>query len=299
MMRWIFAFCLGCGIAAGCTAVSTPPPDSPPGPPGGGGSVVTDEKECLPVRDFVSPEARLGRSIREMKIVGGKPSSPEDLPGAAALVDGSWQYCGGTIISPRWAMTAAHCQPQVGEQVLVGATNLGEARRIFIIESRINAGWTSRTMRDDVAVVRLAEAAEVPTVPLAETLPPAGTLVTVLGWGRTQEGGSSSKDLLKVEIPLLSTLECVATYPTQIYSTMLCAGTAGKDSCQGDSGGPLVFHGEQIGIVSWGRGCARPDAPGVYTSVPIVRDWVKRCAPEEPGVVKAPPPSYGRKVVEQ
>ena len=56
---------------------------------------------------------------------------------------------------------------------------------------------------------------------------------------------------------------------------MICAGdtvNGGVDTCQGDSGGPMFRKDNnnawiQVGIVSWGDGCARPHAPGVYTEV--------------------------------
>lgn len=59
---------------------------------------------------------------------------------------------------------------------------------------------------------------------------------------------------------------------------MFCAGflgIGGKDACQGDSGGPVVVDGVLHGIVSWGRGCALPDYPGVYSKISYARDWIK------------------------
>lgn len=61
---------------------------------------------------------------------------------------------------------------------------------------------------------------------------------------------------------------------------MLCAGIAnegGKDACQGDSGGPLIntLTGEQVGVVSWGNGCAEAAYPGIYSNVASGLDWIK------------------------
>ena len=57
---------------------------------------------------------------------------------------------------------------------------------------------------------------------------------------------------------------------------MFCAGfeDGGRDACQGDSGGPLVLNNVQIGIVSWGIGCALPFLPGVYADVGNLRNWI-------------------------
>ncbi|KAL6259697.1 anionic trypsin [Pogonomyrmex barbatus] len=56
----------------------------------------------------------------------------------------------------------------------------------------------------------------------------------------------------------------------------LCAGLpeGGRDACQGDSGGPLLCNGTQVGIVSWGEGCARPNSPGVYSRVDFYLEWL-------------------------
>lgn len=60
---------------------------------------------------------------------------------------------------------------------------------------------------------------------------------------------------------------------------MICAGwkEGGRDSCKADSGDPLIQtdNKQLIGVVSFGYGCAEPDAPGVYGRVTFVRDWIK------------------------
>lgn len=115
----------------------------------------------------------------------------------------------------------------------------------------------------------------------------------VAGWGRTAEGGTAAKILQELQLPVLDNEVCKNRYKKigklisekQFNEAVLCAGvlTGGKDSCQGDSGGPLMAptkvdgqnHYYQIGIVSYGIGCARMDVPGVYTRVQTFIDWIQ------------------------
>jgi trypsin len=91
--------------------------------------------------------------------------------------------------------------------------------------------------------------------------------------GTTSSGGQSlPTNLLKVDVPVVSRSSCQASYGTSAVTTqMFCAGLAqgGKDSCQGDSGGPIVNKATKVllGAVSWGNGCAAPNAPGVYANI--------------------------------
>ncbi|RLU24011.1 hypothetical protein DMN91_004220 [Ooceraea biroi] len=98
----------------------------------------------------------------------------------------------------------------------------------------------------------------------------------VAGWGRHIPGSNegSGTYLRHVRIPLISPDKCLM--PNVHEKKQLCAGLpeGGRDACQGDSGGPLLCNGMQVGIVSWGEGCARPNSPGVYSRVDYYLQWL-------------------------
>ena len=86
-----------------------------------------------------------------------------------------------------------------------------------------------------------------------------------------------------VMVPTITNDACniETAYDGQITHSMICAGylgEGGKDSCQGDSGGPLVCNENEqavlAGVVSWGRSCAEPEHPGVYSRVTRVLNWI-------------------------
>lgn len=125
-----------------------------------------------------------------------------------------------------------------------------------------------------------------------------GSQSTIAGWGRTEEDGAASNVLQEVSIPILQNAECKQQYrrlgkfrsEIQFGNSIICAGNlnGGQDSCQGDSGGPLmqpiqdqrsVSRYYQIGIVSYGIGCARTNTPGIYTRVQEFVDWIQDKVP--------------------
>merc|ERR1712024_380179 len=95
----------------------------------------------------------------------------------------------------------------------------------------------------------------------------AGQEAIVSGWGTLSSGGNQPTVLHDVTVTVQANSDCNDAYGNSITSNMICAAAPGKDSCQGDSGGPLVTDGVVIGVVSWGYGCAQPNAPGVYARV--------------------------------
>jgi len=154
---------------------------------------------------------------------------------------------------------------------------------------------------NDIAILYLERNVEFTTLILPICMPNfpslrsksyVGTMPTVAGWGKTQEGGESATVLNELMIPVLKNEVCRNTYAKlnryfsedQFDKAVLCAGvlSGGKDTCQGDSGGPLMttegFSNQLrfylIGVVSYGVGCARPEVPGVYTSTQYFMDWI-------------------------
>ena len=122
--------------------------------------------------------------------------------------------------------------------------------------------------------------------------------VRAIGWGNTRPGpdGRPSAILIGVDLDLVPRTTCGRDpyYRPRLAATTVCAARTGNDTCTGDSGGPLLLaweregkriaeYGEiQIGIVSWGKGCAQEGRPGVYTRVAPYLDWIRRAMAAPP-----------------
>lgn len=234
-------------------------------------------------------------NANESEIVGGSEATPGAWAGAAAMMRNGRQICGGTLVAPNWVLSAGHCvvstsQPNGGiNSIVVGRHKLStsEGENIPVKKAYRHPGFSGSTLDNDISLFELERPA---TAPMATLIAPEqftslladGAPTTVVGWGTTSEGGRQSDVLLQVEVPVISNERCAAfpRYNT-VTGNMFCAGytEGGRDSCQGDSGGPIFSKvGDQVvqvGLVSWGIGCARRNAPGVYTRVGNYLEWMK------------------------
>ncbi|MGW0626514.1 S1 family peptidase [Streptomyces sp. NPDC002758] len=211
-------------------------------------------------------------------IVGGSTTTTTSYPFMMQITDASQnQFCGGTLVTPKKVVTAAHCM--VGEttgsvRVVGGRTYLNGTNGTVSRVSKIwiNPNYTDANNGDDVAVLTLSTSMPYTTASYVSSsqtsLYAAGTTARILGWGTTSESGSSSNQLRTATVPIVSDSGCRSSYGSDfVQSDMVCAGysSGSVDTCQGDSGGPLLIGGVLAGITSWGEGCAEAGYPGVYT----------------------------------
>lgn len=168
--------------------------------------------------------------------------------------------------------------------------NEGTEQTVQVSEVIKHERYVPSTADNDIALLRLAEPisytayaipACLPTRPLAQRELWAVSLHTVSGWGRRSENGPTSHILRQLKVPRIRTQKCKEDSGVQLTQNMFCAGyiEGQQDSCKGDSGGPLVTKYKKtvflLGIVSWGKGCARPGHYGIYTRVSNYLEWIR------------------------
>jgi len=232
------------------------------------------------------------------RVVNGDEAALGSHPWAVSLEQESGAYfCGGSIISNKYIVTAAHCVTK-GQRVWVhigdhDKTTSSETHSIRIEgKAKPHPKYNGDNYENDVAIVKLDN--EINFNDFSGTVAPVclarkradsfeDSEVVVAGWGTTSEGGFQATVLMEATLRGISNSACGSDYiyhQSLIREVMLCAVGEGKDACQGDSGGPLVAWDSkrtkfiQVGVVSWGYGCARPDAPGVYARVSKLEKWV-------------------------
>jgi secreted trypsin-like serine protease len=245
---------------------------------GGGTLALAAPASAVPVDGTVSPQ-----------VVGGTRAAQGEFPWMVRLSMG----CGGAVYSPTLILTAAHCVDGTGANsgitATFGAVDLQSSARItrksnYVLRA---PGYVHHTQGKDWALIRLSSPITgVTPLAIAQTNQYNNGTFTIMGWGGASEGGAQQRYLLKATVPFVSDTTCNSNYNGQLVaSDQICAGYAagGTDTCQGDSGGPMVRRDAanawvQVGVVSWGDGCARPNKPGIYSEVSAFTANIKTAA---------------------
>uniref|UniRef100_A0A2I9LPH6 CLIP domain-containing serine protease n=1 Tax=Centruroides hentzi TaxID=88313 RepID=A0A2I9LPH6_9SCOR len=218
--------------------------------------------------------------------------------------------CGGALVSSRHVITATHCVIDSRGNVMNPSTltvRLGEHKLnddsdganpidFRVREIRSHPDFVRRTFKNDIAILVLEGTVQFGEFIRPICLPydqlrnedPTGRNAFVAGWGTTAFNGNFNPELTEIQIPIWTNNECRQVFQREvpISREYICAGVrdGSKDSCQGDSGGPLMLPAERsttdlsryyiIGVVSFGKRCATPGYPGVYTRVTEYLDWI-------------------------
>ncbi|XP_017836046.1 venom serine protease isoform X1 [Drosophila busckii] len=235
------------------------------------------------------------------RIANGVEAAKHEFPSMVGLRDLSSNLpiiCGGSIISDRYIVTAAHCtvrQPVASRWIaLVGDHELSSASESAFetqhsIQSIINhPDYNSNSHANDIALLRTVRSIEwsrgVAPICLPfgrNTLSETFEAVDIAGWGTLGFGAAKSNTLQKASLMTIANAQCSANYNVSIAASQICTFDhlgAGRDSCQFDSGGPLI-HRQQgrlylLGVISYGRACGQRYGVGINTRISAYLNWL-------------------------
>ncbi|CAG9578683.1 unnamed protein product [Danaus chrysippus] len=237
------------------------------------------------------------------RIVGGESTTIERYPFMSVMLENNFwglrHICGGSLITNRAVVSAAHCFGRVTPSTLrvrLGSTYASSGGQVQEVSRIImHPQYNSRLLIHDVAVVRLQNSVvmsnqiQVARIAGPQYTLPDNTRLDVIGWGQTSYKGQTSEILQHVSVNIINHRLCIDRYEylrslpgmgawPSVTPEMMCTGildVGGKDACEGDSGGPVIHGGNVlVGITSWGFECAHRTYPGVNVRVSSYTDWI-------------------------
>jgi trypsin len=192
------------------------------------------------------PKPRLENGVIKNRIVGGFVLPVELAPYQVSLQYGDQHICGGSIISPEWVLTAAHCtdgSKASDLRVRVGTSRRDSGGEVVQVNQIVqNENYDAASVDYDYSLLKLARSISLSAAKQVVQLADAndtledGTWSLVSGWGNTQSIFEPSNILRAVAVPVVNQEQCNDDYAEfgGVTDRMLCAGfrAGGRDACQ-------------------------------------------------------------------
>nr|BAB32453.1 HI-5a [Chaetoceros compressus] len=279
------------------------------------GSVTNNHekpKDKVPKSSSGDPVAKIETAFHKIDIIDGDLVDRGEYPWYASIMYPEFDFqflgCGATLVTPEYALSAAHCNISTrdGKTILDSSLVIGNycmeaypagGEDEVLINLGDNCGQFSETIGiksitphpsyipdtnedNDFMLIQLEKRASTIPVPMDHgDFTDDYDDLWVIGFGDRDKGGNYkySERIQEVKVSYIPNSKCQKlNRHFKITDDMMCTGAPGKDACQPDSGGPLYDkeRNKLVGVVSWGIGCADPTYPGVYARITSQWDWI-------------------------
>ncbi|KAH7637109.1 group 6 mite allergen-like protein [Dermatophagoides farinae] len=225
------------------------------------------------------------------RIIGGVDAEPGEVPFITQLfrrfLFSNRFLCGGSLITSRTVLTAAHCVNYFTNYRIRYGTNSilwSPFPEVEVKMMKPHPKFDLSTVQNDIALFILKNpikpGSNVQTIELADTAVLAGTNASLYGFGLTQGNGNQpATRMQKTTLIVMDEKECakhIANLNIEKSPGMFCASAPNRSACNGDSGGPLVdtISKKQIGIVSFGTRYCPVGSVNVFTNISYYKDWI-------------------------
>jgi secreted trypsin-like serine protease len=235
---------------------------------------------------------------QETNIIGGNNTTVENNPWQISIQRNGSHWCGGSILTKEWILTAAHCLNDVPLNQLDVAAGITDrtdninGQYINVAQVIIHPDYDPATSNNDVALIRLDVPlnfnARVLPIKLTNSLSHSyiGQTARVTGWGNTLDGTNPSPSIVlqELEMPIISNTQAnnINTGSTLVNNNMIALYQPDSGVSRGDSGGPLTLASNGIrylvGCSSWGE-FPKAEKPTIYTKLFNYISWINSNVP--------------------